>query len=344
MRSSTAPTIVTCALGWLLLQCDSREDRVMDVCGTLLNCGAYQAANPSDALRLKDECEGQVTDALEDDRVSRTDLTRCAHCLGSHASLPGEQTCLDPSKCENCRSVMAERDCDSACKGISYALRARTSAQMREEMCQLVDQSCGGPNPISCAHSLSSLYYDLSAVPSTGTARSPVPLSLDEALALDATVEGCWACTQQVRKALNTEEATTRAGRCATLVSACSEACSLVRAVAQVLAPAATALALCDLAERCVDAPPGEGEVTIAAEPLSKVLICPGGLESGLTEDEGTAGDEGARRRVECFERRVVCREASFQSNAAACLTCAGPLDCSQVASECRTACEGEPQ
>jgi hypothetical protein len=276
-------------------------------------------------------------------------LTRCAHCLGEHRSQPDQQDCDEgPLDCQNCQSVLAERDCDNACAEIDYALRTRTTKAMREAMCGIVDKTCGVEERESCAAALPHLYFDLSGLQNQAgeaTVGRPEPLALEESLALDATVEGCWRCTDGVRKALSKQQDQPMHERCSVLVAACSESCGLVRPVSLVLGPASRALALCDLSARCVASPPalGLGGEGASEAGLASVRGCRQEPPPSQAGSSGILSDaERAQRFADCFERRVPCTEPEFQTSAAACLDCSNARDCNEVATNCKTLCEGE--
>lgn len=335
--------------GASLLQCDRRDDRVTDVCEVLAQCARYKDSY----IDNWKECERDVKDAVQDGRITRAGLTGCSKCLAHHEYQEQRQSECDEPPCENCESLLRERDCDEACSEVDFALRARTSLAMRKAMCLVVDDSCGIPNVNACKAALTTLYEDLSGLGGNGGEDSGGRaglkgrnLTLNESLELDATVEACWACTQSVRKTFTGGPGINRPERCAKLVDTCDATCSLVRPASLVLAPAQIALKACDLEDRCVvkEQESGMGAAGEPPEPrLNCVLGCTDGCAKGGggTGGAGTAGKPGSPN---CFEDRVVCNQSDSMTRAQLCLDCAGDQDCSVVATQCRVACEGEAQ
>jgi hypothetical protein len=63
---------------------------------------------------------------------------------------------------------MADRDCDSACAEVDFALRSRTSRGMRQTMCAVIDESCGLAGRKTCSSGLADLYKNLSGIDGSG--------------------------------------------------------------------------------------------------------------------------------------------------------------------------------
>jgi hypothetical protein len=346
----------------LVFACDHRNDRVIDVCDALWSCTEYVD---------RSKCRDKLQDALADERITRAGITSCADCLSGHEYLKSRQSECDEPPCENCESILMERDCDTACSEVDYALRSRTSIGMRKDMCDVIDSSCGrvlaGSNGAvmasRCALALDALYYDLSGLAGAGSvapaeartceeATEPngvdagVPLTIEEALELDATVETCWKCTQSVKASF--AKAERRVDRCDALVDSCMAACELVRPASAVLTDAAAALALCDLSARCYDIPGADssagsgGEGGSASEP--KELITCGaecGADGTLATGAGGAAADPSDVLAECFDERVSCRDTAFQTRAALCVDCARNQECSYVYEQCQVYCGG---
>jgi hypothetical protein len=209
-------------------------------------------------------------------------------------------------------------------------------------------------------------------------------LGLVDALALDETVERCWKCTERVKKAFFSDDPKDRPVRCAAVVDNCAAECALVRPAHAVLAPAAVAIALCDLSARCVDA-------SAAGSSLTRVISCTDGCPpplkggsgaagagggsvsaagsggggmcgvagTGANRDAAAAGEAGSSGQAgeggmggapdpvvddtKCFDERVRCTSTSFLRYAADCIDCARAQECSLVASQCKSQCEGAP-
>src|ERR1041384_7248704 len=107
------------AIGALLVgatwlpQCSGREDRVTDICVVLEQCTDYPASKPGAKARWS-RCARDIEDAVQDGRITRAKLTSCAKCLGHHEYEPDRQDSCDQEPCENCESLMRQRDCDDA--------------------------------------------------------------------------------------------------------------------------------------------------------------------------------------------------------------------------------------
>jgi hypothetical protein len=313
----------------MLLRCDTRADRVLDICRTLARCSGFLD---------EAKCGTQLTDALRDQRISRAGIARCAHCLGNHRSQSGQQDCEGEDDCQNCESLLNERDCDVACNEVDYAQRTRTSELMRESMCKTLGSACGQSLHGICHDALAELYRQQPEPGGHGAGGQSDLLDLEESLDLDATVEKCWECTQGVAKALSRKRSEVSVEACSLLVATCQASCSLVVPVAKALAPANSALALCDLKARCVEAV----DTSTAGQPpaqLESVVDCLAGDSSAPIQP--LTPDEASTRREACFERRVTCTSTAFQGAATTCLSCADTHDCGQVVGDCRSLCEG---
>jgi hypothetical protein len=371
MRSKLVTLVCVLALGGGL-RCDRRGDRVVDICEALESCtgfwtehvvDGYPLCKNGQSLSSWDSCKRQLSDAIVDRRLTRAGLTSCASCLGSHEILSSRQDDCSSPPCENCESVLSDRDCDASCKEVWFALRSRTSQAMRVLLCNIIDESCGMEGATSCRDGLCDLYKNFSGIgdpgaeglggaagtaqpASTSCAAPPSaeqgegkPLSLDEALELDATVEKCFACAQSVRKSFAGSRPEDRPQRCDALVDNCLAACALVRPANAVLAPAAAALALCELSARCSELPPLiECSNECEAPPVSE------GGNGGAGGEAGAAGapvEKAVSDFATCFRDRLQCRDEVFLSAATLCIDCARDDECSVVGSQCAPLCYG---
>jgi hypothetical protein len=140
-----------------LLRCDRQTDRVTDICEALEGCTDFGGETWG-------SCRSELNDAVRDGRISRVGLTRCASCIGSHEFLDARQDACEERPCENCASLLENRDCDEACAEVDFARRSRTSSQMRRAMCRVIDESCAVQGASVCEAALGRLYQDCSGI------------------------------------------------------------------------------------------------------------------------------------------------------------------------------------
>lgn len=151
----------------LVLQCETKDDRVDDVCNTLKLCTGYVN---------KGKCETQLDDAVQDGSLTPLALTRCARCLVDNNDIPTDDRVDNDG---SCAETLRERDCDVACQGVSLVLNARTSPADRLGACSQLAQACGIANcdrdPLPCAE------------------------TNEDRLALDLNMDACARCLAEVK-------------------------------------------------------------------------------------------------------------------------------------------------
>src|SRR5262245_7032982 len=69
--------------------CTNQDDLTVALCDNLTNCTQYWKTgdenNDAAADAARDECYGEVEDALRDNRITPSGLTKCARCIKDNA-------------------------------------------------------------------------------------------------------------------------------------------------------------------------------------------------------------------------------------------------------------------
>jgi hypothetical protein len=249
--------------------CDSRDRRITDLCVTLNECTDY--------LRTE-HCSDVMMDSLQDRRITDRDLARCSQCLGDHERdfpVPG-----GGSTEEDCYDLLVERDCDKACDAVPLALRARTSREMRDEMCDEIGVACGADLVTSCDSSVQAEFQGL---------------ELEAQLELDALIADCRQCVVTPGRKPLTGPASDVAA-CSALLDGCRERCRQVRTVNTLFETAADAVAVCKLDTSCFPScravPPAFGSGGVGGEGGD-------GGHGGSTDAGGAPSSEAER----CLQR-----------------------------------------
>jgi hypothetical protein len=135
----------------------------------------------------------------------------------------------------DCYDLLVERDCDKACEAVPLALRARTSSEMRGEMCEEIGIACGGDLVASCPARVEAEFQGL---------------ALEAQLELDSRIADCRQCVVTPgRKPLAGLASDVAA--CSALLDGCRERCRQVRTVNTVLETASDAVTVCKNEASC---------------------------------------------------------------------------------------------
>jgi hypothetical protein len=343
-----------------LVGCDSEDRRLADVCRKLRDCTDYVN---------EDVCKAQLGDAVEDRRVTPTELTRCAKCLSQSS-----QTCHD---------ILDDRHCDVACHGVEFVLKAHTCGDRecedsRSRGCDALIAPCGlmemevddgrrcGPAG-TCTSDLERVYCS----PST-----------QEQVERDADVSSCLACVLTQRELTASSGAAGAGGaaagqggsaglaqlpgagsgaggastggdsaggrspipdgsrftgvdlgRCTSLVAACSSACSKVDPIASRMRKAAAALVFCDRAVGCLDTSQMAGAGGEAGASASDG----GAPASAPTVMAGMGGAMGGfgSNAADASAQRVECYRGVLAVAGASAQTLLDCADCAQASLDC---------
>jgi hypothetical protein len=268
--------------------CTSKDERIKDVCSALEQCTQYFYRSD------RKDCQDELDDALEDGRITPTDITRCSRCAHRHL----EQHNDGKPGCEN---LLTERDCDVACKQISFVLEAQTTQSVRDQVCDTLTRACGEPRALDalCSKEFEQGYRDR--------------VSFEARLALDVEVRRCGDCIAPAANvfvdagAPDAGDAGITAADlngCSQILERCAEPCSGVKHMTDRLTLARSMFTYCDSVQACPFAPEAQPPPATLRQDCFSAL-------SGLEEDDSL------RACAACAEAGRTC--SSIQQNCADC-------------------------
>lgn len=267
------------ALLSVLGACEHRLERIKSICTTLGSCAGH-STREGDLNR----CLEQLEDALTDQRLTATELTRCASCVGPHGTDAG------------CRDLVVDRDCDIACGPVRFVLETRTTAETRGELCQRLEgETCGAPASRSaCSKELRSAYS--------------TRVDFEARLALDVEMRTCIDCINPRALDLSMKERQERRGvaACQDVLQSCSETCTVVPKVGERLELARAAFGYCNRVQAC--------------SPTSNAALVRGVTTAECFEQSLTLQDAGAlvqcatcaREQLDCNGVRSACADCTI--------------------------------
>jgi hypothetical protein len=342
--SRKAARILLLLLPALLVQCVTEKDRRDGICHVLQRCTGYV----NEAL----DCSGHLEDAVEDGRISPSELARCARCVDENDTPTPEAAAGAAAAAEvganSCEALLLNRDCDNACARVGLVLGAKTTLHMRRQACLAVEEAC---HVAACTDAFPVESGDIDAQETT-----------------DGVVAACVSCIAEVPEATpnatggsggtggvqaapggssnggsagvsgsggvaggETVVAKFNAERCDQMVQRCGDVCLGVTALDRRLTLAQAALKFCRVPEQCPDGDAAGGAGSMPA----------GG--SSNTSGSGGAGMCAVHPGQDgCFDEFLHCGAYDTDSkhvDAAKPRTCLDCLEAKGCTEDCSSEC-----
>lgn len=242
------------------------DQRVTKTCKRVAQCGGVVKSGD-----VQDEgtCENDLLDMIGDGRVSEERAVACAACLASN---------------DDCKDILDNRHCDTACENVSYVENMFTSACTRSTLCRNVLSACAGAE-LASAEACTDPNADTCKLPTCSVCERALKSMLKDSPELDRELATCAECIERA----SPDAGPMGAPLCETVIARCQNTCAPIPEIAVRLEGAASALGLCAAREAC-------GAQTDCEDELLGRLA-----EGGVGSIDGTMLDcESCLRTIPC--------------------------------------------